>query len=74
MKADRLQELSELMHRSITKIEKIRTKQESELNDYAEKEDAEIKYRKDRLKADEKRIEEDKKSYSGEKEEVDAKM
>ena len=71
MKADRLQELSELMHKSISNLVKIRTKQEVELKEYKSKERKTIKERKVALEAESARISEDKKSYAGEKQEVD---
>lgn len=71
MKADRLQELSELMHKSISNLVKIRTKQEVELKEYKSKERKTIKERKAALEAESARISEDKKSYAGEKQEVD---
>ena len=68
---DRLQELSELMHKSISNLVKIRTKQEVELKEYKSKERKTIKERKAALEAESARISEDKKSYAGEKQEVD---
>jgi hypothetical protein len=71
MKADRLQELSELMHKSIANLVKIRTKQQEDLKEYKQKEQKTIKDRKEALKVESVRIAEDKKSYAGEKQEVD---
>jgi len=59
MKADRLQELSELMHKSISNLVKIRTKQEVELKQYKEQEEKTIKERKEMLDAESVRIAED---------------
>lgn len=59
MKADRLQELSELMHKSISNLVKIRTKQEVELKEYKEQEEKTIKERKEMLDAESVRIAED---------------
>ena len=71
MKADRLQELSELMHKSISNLVKIRTKQDAELKEYKEREEKTIKERKEALEVESARIAEDQKSYAGEKQEVD---
>ena len=71
MKADRLQELSELMHKSISNLIKIRTKQEAELKEYKKREEKTIKERKEMLETESLRIAEDQKSYAGEKQEVD---
>lgn len=59
MKADRLQELSELMHKSISKLLKMRTKQEVDLKEYKQREEKTIKERKEMLAAEELRITED---------------
>ena len=59
MKADRLQELSELMHKSISNLNKIRTKQEVELKEYKEREEKTIEERKGTLEAESTRITED---------------
>lgn len=72
MKADRLQELSELMHKSISNLVKIRTKQEGDLKEYKEREEQTIQERKEKLEAESLRIAEDQKSYAGEKLEVDS--
>jgi len=71
MKADRLQELSELMHKSISNLIIIRKKQVAELKEYKKQEEKTIKERKERLEKESVRITEDKKSYAGEKQEVD---
>lgn len=59
------------MHKSISNLIKIRTKQEVELKEYRAKERKTIKERKAALEAESVRIAEDKKSYAGEKQEVD---
>lgn len=71
MKADRLQELSELMHKSISKVNKIRDKQEIEAKQYVKEESSIIIEKQAYLEAEDIRIKEDKKSYAGEKREVD---
>lgn len=71
MKADRLQELSELMHKSITKVNNIRNKQEKEAKEYVKREVKIINEKQAYLDGEDLRIKEDKKSYSGEKKEVD---
>ena len=49
MKADKLQELSELMHKSISKVDNIRERQLSEMNSYKSAEDIAIEEKKKRM-------------------------
>ena len=56
MKADKLQELSELMHKSISKVDAIRIKQKSEMTAYKETEQSAINDKKKRMRYEQIRI------------------
>ena len=62
MKADKHQELSELMHRSITKVDGIKEKQDLEMNTYEEAQQDIIEERKKHLRYESIRITEERAS------------
>ena len=71
MKADKHQELSELMHRSIGKVDAIKEKQTQEVKEYKETEEVTIEEKRTALHAESLRINEVKKGLDEEKGEVD---
>ena len=71
MKADKLQELSELMHKSISKVDNIRERQTSEMNAYKSAEDIAIEEKKKRMHYEQIRIQEERKDLDEKKLVVD---
>jgi hypothetical protein len=67
MKADKLQELSELMHKSISKVDIIRERQNSEMKTYKEAETVAISEKTKRLHYEQIRITEERKALDASK-------
>ena len=71
MKADKLQELSELMHKSISKVDAIRDRQKQEMKAYKDSEELAISEKTKRLHYEQIRIQEERKDLDSRKEVVD---
>ena len=70
-KADKLQELSELMHKSIEKISAIREKQVQETRDFKQREELHIQKSQDKHIEQNKRITEDREGFEKQKRDVE---
>ena len=74
MKADKHQELSELMHKSISKVDAIRDRQTMEKKQYEDTETVAIEEKKKRLHYESIRISEERKSLDEEKHAYDKEL
>lgn len=74
MKADKLQELTELMHKSAGRVESIKEKQKIEMKMYEESEQKRIEDGKARLETEAIRIEQDKNNLEDEKNQIESKL
>ena len=74
MKADKVQELCNLMHKSIIKVDAIRDKQKSEMKEYSDNEIETIDVMKKRQHYEQIRIGEERKSLEDQKEEAEKEL
>ena len=74
MKADKWSELSELMHKSITKVNKIKVKTREEHHDYKKQKKTEIANLEKEYKLEKLRITEEKALYAEQKSNIETKL
>lgn len=74
VKADKLQELAELMHTSVGRVEAIRERQSKELASFESEETERLDERKKKLHYEHIRITEERASLAEEKSKVDAEL